>query len=174
MHKQKSTNTKELKRLSKLGNAAIRSIKAGICTHGGKIAKVRKKNINRSGMFQVMEELGFTNKSANGITFIHKQDKYVFKLPYLVGRKTPHLSIPTWSKKTNTFGVVFVQPLADTSKKARNIFVKTTRWTAQRRFKEASDRTDDVLTKTGRKYLGVDCHDGNFGIYKGEPVVFDW
>jgi len=123
-----------------------------------------------------MLELGFEDTSyGNGQAFIHKQDGYVFKLAYLVGHKMPLMAIPTWSKKTK-LGQVLVQPQADTSATALREFAQATTWATKKYMlnRHWRNRTADYLTRKGINHLGRDCHEDNCGMYKGNPVVFDW
>lgn len=114
-----------------------------------------------SAMFR---ELGFKKVSSTGDAYLHKEKGYVVKFPLIC-----QVDVPKWAIKTYEIPLparaifpraaeyLLVQPLADVSRKAK------------REFEKRAEKVNWC-----ENICGDDCHIGNYGMYKGKPVVYDW
>ena len=121
---------------------------------------------------EMFHELSFQRVSSTGDAYLNRKSGYVVKFCLICDSHKPKWAIPTFScdlprdnrnrvrkifpKKAGFF---MVQPLADTSQKAINKF----------EIKANHEKIDWSF-----ELIGGDCHAGNYGVYKGKPVVFDW
>lgn len=119
-----------------------------------------------------LNELGY-RKSRNGVSdgaFVNKATGFVIKFPNICDDFcAPTRAIPTVSVDLRDMDefinlshgryckLMMVQPCADISPKAIRRAMRAVR------NSENEDRE-----------FGSDTHDGNVGLYKGMPVVFDW
>ena len=127
---------------------------------GSKISVFETTKIAQKNICAIMKKLGFsTCNFSEGLVFIHKKDKYVFKFPVLIGKK-PKAAITTVVIHRDIYGMhpIMLQPLADVSQKA----------------KKKCHRSLILPNKGKWRIVGEDPHPGNYGMYKGKPVIIDW
>lgn len=113
--------------------------------------------LEEPGVVKAMKALGFRWKyapqggvSCNGF-FLHRKKNLIVKQSYTCEKKPKH-AVPT--AEVNGWNV-FVQPLCNVSDRAVKKAIAYIRRKDERGF-------------------GADVHEGNCGLFRGKPVVFDW